>query len=90
MTEPRLRDGTDALDLDATGQAELVRRGERKPQELVEAAIARAEARNPRLMKPLGRLLTLDAGERKGREAGAGQLPPVIGAAHARHRAGAE
>jgi len=49
MTELRLRDGTDALDLDATGQAELVRRGERKPQELVEAAIARAEARNPRL-----------------------------------------
>jgi amidase len=34
---------TEALDLDATGQAELVRRGEVKPAELVEAAIARAE-----------------------------------------------
>lgn len=33
--------------LDATAQAELVRRGEVTPTELVEAAIARIEARNP-------------------------------------------
>ena len=35
--------------LDATAQADLVRRGEVSPQELVEAAIARIEAVNPRL-----------------------------------------
>src|SRR5215470_10000439 len=35
--------------LDATAQALLVRRGEVKPQELVEAAIARAERLEPRL-----------------------------------------
>jgi amidase len=35
--------------VDATGQAELVRRGEVSPKELVEAAIARIEAVNPRL-----------------------------------------
>ncbi|MBW2447388.1 MAG: amidase [Deltaproteobacteria bacterium] len=40
---------TEPLDLDATGQAELVRKGEVKPQELVDAAIARAEAVNPQL-----------------------------------------
>ncbi len=40
----------DALaSLDATAQAELVRRGEVKPLELVEAAIARAERVNPQL-----------------------------------------
>ncbi len=37
----------DALALDATGQAALVRRGELTASELVEAAIAAAEARNP-------------------------------------------
>lgn len=36
----------DFLDLDATAQAELVRRGELSPSELVEAAIRRLEARN--------------------------------------------
>lgn len=36
-------------DLDATGQAELVRRGEATPSELVEAAIARIERLNPQL-----------------------------------------
>ncbi len=36
-------------DLDATGQAELVRRGEARPAELVEAAIARIEKVNPQL-----------------------------------------
>lgn len=35
--------------LDATAQADLVRRGEATPRELVEAAIARLEAVNPRL-----------------------------------------
>jgi amidase len=35
--------------LDATAQAELVRRGELSPVELVEAAIARIERRNPQL-----------------------------------------
>ncbi len=35
------------LDLDAVGQAELVRRGEVGPLELVDAAISRIEARNP-------------------------------------------
>jgi amidase len=40
---------TEPLDLDATGQAELVRTGEVSPRELVEAAIARIEARNPEL-----------------------------------------
>lgn len=39
----------DALDRDAVGQADLVRRGEVSPSELVEAAIARIEARNPDL-----------------------------------------
>src|SRR6202167_1146935 len=35
--------------LDATALAELVRRGEASPRELVEAAIARIEAVNPKL-----------------------------------------
>jgi amidase len=42
-------DTTDLAWLDATAQAELVRRGEVSPKELVEAAIARIEALNPRL-----------------------------------------
>lgn len=40
---------TDATWLDATAQAELVRSGEVSPKELVEAAIARIEALNPKL-----------------------------------------
>jgi amidase len=40
---------TDTTWLDATAQAELVRRGEASPKELAEAAIARIEAVNPRL-----------------------------------------
>jgi len=40
---------TEPLDLDAVGQAELVRRGEVSPLELVDAAIARIEARNPEI-----------------------------------------
>ena len=44
-----MRDVTDATWLDATAQAELVRRGAVSPLELVEAAITRIEALNPRL-----------------------------------------
>jgi amidase len=40
---------TDLAWLDATAQADLVRRGEASPKELVEAAIARIEELNPRL-----------------------------------------
>ncbi|HTA03665.1 MAG TPA: amidase family protein, partial [Streptosporangiaceae bacterium] len=43
---------TDVIDttwLDATAQADLVRRGEVTPKDLVEAAIARIEAVNPQL-----------------------------------------
>lgn len=40
---------TDPLSLDAIGQAQLVRAGELSPAELVDAAIAAAEARNPAL-----------------------------------------
>src|SRR4051812_30112544 len=43
------RDVTETTWLDATGQAELVRRGEVSPAELVEAAIARIEKVNPQL-----------------------------------------
>jgi len=60
---------TEPLDLDATGQAELVRHGEAKPQELVEAAIARAEARNPELNAVI--LPRYD----EARAAAAGELP---------------
>jgi amidase len=41
--------GSELAWLDATAQAELVRRGEASPKELVEAAIDRIEALNPRL-----------------------------------------
>jgi amidase len=41
--------GDDFAALDATAQAELVRTGEASPAELVDAAIARAEALNPEL-----------------------------------------
>ncbi|MEY2882412.1 MAG: hypothetical protein RL490_136, partial [Pseudomonadota bacterium] len=40
---------TDLLDHDALGQAALVASGQASPAELLEAAIARAEATNPRL-----------------------------------------
>src|ERR1043166_9589726 len=40
---------TELSTLDATAQAELVRRGEVTPLQLVDAAIARIEAGNPRL-----------------------------------------
>src|SRR3954453_11458405 len=40
---------TDSTWLDATAQADLVRRGDATPRELVEAAIARIDALNPQL-----------------------------------------
>jgi amidase len=40
---------TEPLDLDAVGQADLVRRKDVSPRELVDAAIARIEARNPEI-----------------------------------------
>jgi len=40
---------TEITDLDATGQAELVRRGDATPSDLIEAAIARIERVNPQL-----------------------------------------
>ena len=43
MTKP------DLTELDATGQADLVSRGEITPLELVETAIARAERINPKI-----------------------------------------
>src|SRR5205085_4387348 len=47
---------SEALDLDVTGQADLVRRGEVTPSELVEAAIARIEELNPKLNAVIHRL----------------------------------
>jgi amidase len=44
-----VREVTETTWLDATAQADLVRRGEVSPQDLVEAAIARIEAVNPGL-----------------------------------------
>ena len=44
-----VREVTETTWLDATAQADLVRRGEVSPEDLVEAAIARIEAVNPRL-----------------------------------------
>ena len=44
---PDVTDDTDLARLDACGQADLVRRGEASPVELVDAAIARIEAVNP-------------------------------------------
>ena len=55
--------------LDATAQAELVRRGEASPAELVDAAIARIEALNPQLNAVITPLFD------KAREAAAGDLP---------------
>jgi amidase len=66
MTEA---DMTDMTWLDATGQADLVRRGEVSPAELVEAAIARIEAVNPRLDAVIR--TTFD----RAREQAAGDLP---------------
>jgi amidase len=48
-TVPDMTDVVDTTWLDATAQADLVRRGELTPKDLVEAAIARIEALNPQL-----------------------------------------
>jgi amidase len=56
--------------LDATAQAELVRRGELAPKELVEAAIARAERLEPRLCSIVTRQF-----ERARAEAASPELP---------------
>jgi amidase len=56
--------------LDATAQADLVRRGEVTPAELVEAARARIEAVNPEINAVIHRL-----DEKAATEAGGGDLP---------------
>jgi amidase len=56
-------------DMDATGQAELVRSGEASPAELVDAAIERIEALNPELNAVIHPLFE------KARAAAAGDLP---------------
>ncbi|SHF90621.1 amidase [Geodermatophilus nigrescens] len=48
-TPDSVRRVTQTTELDATAQADLVRRGEVSPAELVDAAIARIEATNPQL-----------------------------------------
>jgi amidase len=60
---------SDFVDLDATAQAELVRRGQATPTELVDAAIARAEACNPKLN------LIIHERYERARERAAGALP---------------
>ncbi len=55
--------------MDATAQAELVRRGEASPLELTEAAIARIEAVNPQINAVIHELFD------EAREAAAGELP---------------
>ncbi|MGH2686082.1 MAG: amidase [Actinomycetota bacterium] len=60
---------TDVAALDATGQGELVRRGEVSPVELVDAAIARIEKLNGELNAVITPLFE------KAREAAAGPLP---------------
>ena len=59
----------DPASLDATGQAELVRKGEVTPTELVEAAIVRIEKLNPTLNAVITPLFE------KARAQAAGSLP---------------
>src|SRR3954466_11813031 len=59
----------DLARLDATAQAELVRRGEASPAELVDAAIERIEASNGELNAVIHKLYD------EGREAASGELP---------------
>jgi amidase len=59
----------DLADLDATGQAELVREGEASPAELVDAAIARIERLDPELNAVIWPLFD------RAREEAAGDLP---------------
>jgi amidase len=66
---------TDSTWLDATAQAELVRRGEVSATELVDAAIARIEAVNPRLDAVIR--TRYDAARAEAREAGTGPFHGV-------------
>ena len=66
MTSPSTRD---LAPLDATAQADLVRRGEVSPKELVEAAIERIEAVDPQLNAVIHRQFDV------ARERAAGDLP---------------
>src|SRR6476469_9579061 len=59
----------DFMNLDATGQAALVRSGEVSPTELVDAAIARAEALNPEINAIIHPFYD------QARETAAGELP---------------
>jgi len=59
----------DLARLDATAQADLVRRGEASPAELVDAAIERIEAANGEINAVIHKLYD------EGREAAAGELP---------------
>ena len=59
----------DFVNLDATGQADLVRSGEVSPTELVDAAIARAEALNPEINAIIHPFYD------QARETAAGELP---------------
>ena len=61
---------TDLSQLDATAQAELVRRGEATPAELVDAAIERAERLEPELLAIVSRQF-----ERARDEAANSELP---------------
>ncbi|MCB9733796.1 MAG: amidase [Deltaproteobacteria bacterium] len=67
MAEPTATDAYD--DLDGVGLADLVRRGEVSPLELVDAAIARVEARNPALNAVVHRSFE------RARDAARGDLP---------------
>ena len=60
---------SDALDRDALGQAELVRRGDVKPIELVDAVIERIEQLNPRLNAVVTKMYE------QAREAATGLIP---------------
>src|SRR5215207_11469632 len=59
----------DLARLDATAQADLVRRGEVSPVELVDAAIERIESANGEINAVIHKLYD------EGREAAAGELP---------------
>lgn len=57
MTQEAARNPADVLgDLDATGQAELVRRGDATPLELAESALSRIERMNPTLNAVIHRM----------------------------------
>ena len=63
---------TDLARLDATAQAELVRKGEVTPRELVDAAIARIEKINPQLNAVITPLF-----EKARTQARSAAIPPI-------------